>query len=72
MFKISPEKNLEINSKKIVNEVETKEIIEREKVEICYFCHKKFDINKDDLNDYKYGKYPMCDYCSQFYGFYSD
>ncbi len=72
MFKISPEKNSVINSKKIVSEVETKEIIKREKVEICYFCHKKFDMNKDDLSHYKYGKYPMCDYCSQFYGFYSD
>jgi hypothetical protein len=72
VFKISPEKNSVINSKKIVSEVETKEIIKREKVEICYFCHKKFDMNKDDLSHYKYGKYPMCDYCSQFYGFYSD
>jgi len=72
VFKISPEKNSVINSKKIVSEVETKEIIKREKVEICYFCHKKFDMNKDDSSHYKYGKYPMCDYCSQFYGFYSD
>jgi hypothetical protein len=72
VFKISHQKNLEKNSKKIVSEIETIEIIKREKVEICYFCHKKFDMNKDDSSRYKYGKYPMCDYCSQFYGFYSD
>ena len=41
-----------------------------EKIETCYFCNKKFDINKDDSSHYKYGKYPMCDYCSRFYGFY--
>jgi hypothetical protein len=72
VFKIRPQKNLKNNSKKIVSEIETIEIIKREKVEICYFCHKKFDMNKDDSSHYKYGKYPMCDYCSQFYGFYSD
>lgn len=43
-----------------------------EKIETCYFCRQKFDMNKDDLSHYKYGKFPMCDYCSQFYGFYSD
>lgn len=43
-----------------------------EKIETCYFCNKKFDMNKDDSSHYKYGKYPMCDYCSQFYGFYSN
>lgn len=43
-----------------------------EKIEICYFCHQKFDMNKDDLSHYKYGKFPMCDYCSQFYGFYEE
>ncbi len=43
-----------------------------EKVETCYFCLKKFDINKNDSSHYKFDKYPMCDYCSQFYGFYSD
>ncbi|AEG17226.1 hypothetical protein [Methanobacterium paludis] len=41
-----------------------------EKIETCYFCNKKFDINKDDSSHYKYDKYPMCDYCSRFYGFY--
>lgn len=43
-----------------------------EKIEICYFCHQKFDINKDDSSHYKYGEFPMCAYCSEFYGFYSD
>ena len=43
-----------------------------EKIETCYFCLKKFDINKNDSSHYKFDKYPMCDYCSQFYGFYSD
>ena len=43
-----------------------------EKIETCYFCHQKFDMNKDDLSHYKYGKFPMCDYCSQFYGFYEE
>lgn len=43
-----------------------------EKIETCYFCYKKFNINKDDSSHYKYGKYPMCAYCAEFYGFYSD
>ena len=43
-----------------------------EKIETCYFCLKKFDINKDDLSHYKFDKYPMCAYCSEFYGFYAD
>lgn len=43
---------------------------EPEKIETCYFCLQKFDMNKDDYSHYKYGKFPMCDYCSQFYGFY--
>ena len=42
------------------------------KIETCYFCLQKFDMNKDDLSHYKYGKFPMCDYCSQFYGFYDE
>lgn len=43
-----------------------------EKIETCYFCLQKFDMNKDDLSHYKYDKFPMCDYCSQFYGFYDE
>jgi hypothetical protein len=48
------------------------DVEETEKIETCYFCLKKFDINKDDLSHYKFGKYPMCAYCSEFYGFYAD
>ncbi len=43
-----------------------------EKIETCYFCLQKFDMNKADSSHYKYGKFPMCDYCSQFYGFYDE
>ena len=43
-----------------------------QKIETCYFCLKEFDMNKDELSYYKYGKFPMCGYCAQFYGFYSD
>jgi hypothetical protein len=43
-----------------------------EKIETCYFCLQKFNMNKDDCSHYKYGKFPMCDYCSQFYGFYDE
>ncbi|MDI6701924.1 hypothetical protein U2150_06970 [Methanothermobacter wolfeii] len=41
-----------------------------EKIEECFICHKKFNINADDSSHYHYGKYPMCSYCSDFYGFY--
>ena len=65
------------NKKKEKNE-ENKEEIEvifeekdnEEKIEICFICHKKFNINKDDESYYRYGKYPMCAYCAEFYGFY--
>jgi hypothetical protein len=72
VFKISPEKNVVKDLRKNEGAIETKEIIKIEKIEICYFCHKKFDMNKDDLSHYKYGKFPMCGYCSEFYGFYTD
>jgi hypothetical protein len=57
---------------KNINNEEKKDIPKPEKIEICYFCHQKFDVNKDDSSHYKYGKFPMCAYCSEFYGFYSD
>jgi hypothetical protein len=61
------------NIKKHDNDVENKSKENKtEKIETCYFCLQKFDMNQDDLSCYKYGKYPMCDYCAQFYGFYSD
>lgn len=65
--KITDKKDLRIE-KKIGNSTETK----IEKIEICYFCHKKFDMYKEELSYYKYEKYPMCGYCAEFYGFYSD
>jgi len=41
-----------------------------EKIEVCYMCHQEFNINEDDDSHYHYGEYPMCAYCSGFYGFY--
>jgi hypothetical protein len=43
-----------------------------EKIETCYTCGKKFDINKNDGSRYRYGKFAMCAYCAEFYGFYFD
>jgi hypothetical protein len=42
------------------------------KMEICYLCHKEFDMNQADASRYRYGKFPLCDYCAEFYGFYFD
>jgi hypothetical protein len=50
------------------NKKEKKEI--PEKIETCYMCLEKFDMNEGDLCHYHYGKFPMCNYCSEFYGFY--
>ncbi|MGZ7119213.1 MAG: hypothetical protein ACXVH2_05860 [Methanobacterium sp.] len=52
------------------NELVSEEEEKEEKIEICFICHKKFDINKDDESYYRHGKYPMCAYCAEFYGFY--
>ena len=41
-----------------------------EKIEVCYMCHKKFNINADDESYYWQDKYPFCAYCAEFYGFY--
>jgi hypothetical protein len=41
-----------------------------EKIEICYICNKKFNINADDESYYWKDKYPFCAYCAEFYGFY--
>jgi hypothetical protein len=43
-----------------------------EKIEVCYLCGKKFDMNADDASYYRYEKYPICDYCSNFFGFYKE
>lgn len=53
-----------------VNENKTDNSVKEEKIEVCFICHKKFDINKDDESYYRHGKYPMCAYCAEFYGFY--
>nr|WP_243686939.1 hypothetical protein [Methanobacterium formicicum] len=29
-------------------------------------------MNKDDGSRYRYGKFPLCAYCAEFYGFYFD
>ncbi len=41
-----------------------------EKIETCYTCGKKFDMNKEDGSRYRYEKFPLCAYCAEFYGFY--
>ena len=43
-----------------------------EKIETCYTCGKKFDMNKEDGSRYRYEKFPLCAYCAEFYGFYFD
>ena len=45
---------------------------QKEKIEVCYTCGKEFDMNSDEGAHYHYGKYPMCGYCSNFYGFYKE
>lgn len=57
---------METNSKSKISQSPEK----KERIETCFTCNKKFNINCDDLSHYHYGKYPMCDYCSHFYGFY--
>ncbi len=48
-----------------------KEINEKEeKIEVCYICYKKFNINADDESYYWKDKYPFCAHCAEFYGFY--
>ncbi|BAW32167.1 MAG TPA: hypothetical protein PLO64_04970 [Methanothermobacter sp.] len=42
----------------------------KEKIETCFICQRKFNIKADDSSHYHYGKYPICNYCSEFYGFY--
>jgi hypothetical protein len=45
---------------------------DNEKIETCYTCGKKFDMNKEEGARYRYQKYPLCAYCAEFYGFYFD
>ncbi|WP_287681910.1 hypothetical protein [Methanobacterium sp.] len=54
---------------------EKKKVTEKqdnEKIETCYTCGKKFDMNKEEGARYRYQKYPLCAYCAEFYGFYFD
>ncbi len=55
---------------KIESKENKKEIGGPEKIEICFICHKKFNINADDDSYYRQGKYPICAFCAEFYGFY--
>lgn len=43
-----------------------------EKIETCFICGKEFDMAKADLAYYRNGKYPICDYCADFYGFFQE
>ncbi|MDR2874056.1 MAG: hypothetical protein LBV42_04895 [Methanobrevibacter sp.] len=40
------------------------------KIETCYLCNHEFNINKKDSSHYHYGKYPICDSCSESYAFF--
>jgi len=48
----------------------SKKNMKSEKIETCYTCGKKFDMNKEDGSRYRYEKFPLCAYCAEFYGFY--
>ena len=43
-----------------------------EKIETCFICNQKFDMNKAELGYYRNGKYPICDFCADFYRFYNE
>ena len=36
------------------------------------YDNKNSNINNDDKSHYKYKKYPICDFCSEFYCFYEE
>jgi hypothetical protein len=73
--KVTEEKPLK-NSDSNIKSEETKitsaneENKKTEKIETCYTCGKKFDMNKEDGSRYRYEKFPLCAYCAEFYGFY--
>ena len=56
------------NNDEIIESNENKEV----KMEICYTCGKEFDMNSDEGAHYHYGEYPMCGYCTNFFGFYKE
>ena len=43
-----------------------------EKIETCFICGKKFDMNKADLAYYRNGQFPIFDFCADFYRFYNE
>ena len=43
-----------------------------EKIETCFICGKKFDMAKAELGYYRNGKYPICDFCADFYRFFNE
>jgi len=53
-----------------IDKEDIKEEKKPEKIEVCFICHKKFDINADDESYYWKGEFPFCAYCAEFYGFY--
>ncbi|MBI5680352.1 MAG: hypothetical protein HZC47_05630 [Methanobacterium sp.] len=57
---------MEKDNKKLIENKEEKP----EKIEECFICHKKFNINADDDSYYRNDKYPICAFCAEFYGFY--
>ncbi|MDO5849962.1 MAG: hypothetical protein Q4P14_01995 [Methanobacteriaceae archaeon] len=57
------------NNKCICND-DAKSESKEPKIEICYTCGKEFDMNNEEGAHYHYDEYPMCGYCSNFYGFY--
>ena len=43
-----------------------------EKIETCFICGQKFDMNNSELAYYRNGKFPICDFCADFYRFYNE
>lgn len=64
------EESVKTSNEKPNSEKENGEV--NEKIETCYTCGKKFDMNKDDGSRYRYENFPLCAYCAEFYGFYFD
>lgn len=67
---------MDLENKKYDKNQNKEEIIESSekevKMEICYTCGKEFDMNSDEGAHYHYGEYPMCGYCTNFFGFYKE
>lgn len=65
---VDNENNKTNNETNISNDAKSKS--KEPKMEICYTCGKEFDMNNEEGAHYHYDEYPMCGYCSNFYGFY--